>query len=277
MSSNENKESKGESFIPAISEFSGDGFEKSPENILDLLETNLPRYQTGSPEDPSRGYTDFDLMDCPQEIRHVIGQEVNNVVKITHKKESYGTSKAYIHGEISEVHTIDFEYVNAYWIGNIVVFEGSKSSVSTVQNDIQRHLFNVLRIQNIKLDPSIYRRLEDFPLKYVEGLQLNETLSMSIEGADDISQMRIYGRDSSDEYDRYLPKHGKISYLMGEFQFHDYQILTDISEDLIHIRKYNKKETDEGEENPISEDSRLFVILAFLRRLIEISRTKGGK
>ncbi|KZX47085.1 hypothetical protein AV929_01785 [Haloarcula sp. K1] len=100
---------------------------------------------------------------------------------------------------------------------------------------------------------------------------------MSIEGADDISQMRIYGRDSSDEYDRYLPKHGKISYLMGEFQFHDYQILTDISEDLIHIRKYNKKETDEGEENPISEDSRLFVILAFLRRLIEISRTKGGK
>lgn len=270
MANREEEEPRRETFIPATVEFGDYPPDDDMSDFLDWLQQELPKYKQGSPESPGEGYTEFEIIKNPDITNNSFRNEVRQFTRFRYRQEEYQEEEGYVDGEFREVYTREINSVDIFWVDKILFFQGTHQNVAAAKNRLQTNLLENLRIKAVDLNPGYYRRLQDFPIKYVDNLTMEETRSMSVKGTEDVSQVRLYGRDTSDTYDKYVPENGKVSYFMGYFSFYDYRILADISEKIIHIRSLSNP------HRPIGDRERLFVIFSFLKRLVEISRAKDG-
>ncbi|WP_459192096.1 hypothetical protein [Halosimplex sp. J119] len=262
---------KQDTFVPAIAEF-GEGVEEIGEDaFLHWIIEQLTHFENGSPSDPGEGFTDFESIKHDNIVVDLPQSEIDQVIRTKYQREEYQEMDAYVDDELRTVRKRNLSVVEIYFLDQIVLFRGSMEEVHSAKSRLENKLLEELRLTTVNLTPGIFRRLENFPVKYAMQLDLKETRSLAIKGAEDVSEVRIFGRDKSNEYDRYISEHGKISYLMGYFEFYAYNILSDISEDRIHIRSL-----DHPDRN-IGKGEKLFVMLAFLKRLVEINQSKEGR
>ena len=258
-------ETKKNTFIPAAAEFSGALPKRDVVEFLEWLKQNLPEYKPGSPDEPGEGYTQFGTIDAPKSVRNSPLEDSMQIAKIRYQKEEYEENEAYVDGEFRMVHTREVDSADVFWANQIVLFQGSRSASSAARSKLQTKFINDLRIQAVHINPGIYRDLQSLPLKYVDQLELEDTLSVSVKGAGDVSQMRLSGRADSNMYDKYFPEHGKVSHLINDFRFYNYRIVSSISNDSIHIYSLNHP------HRSVDSSERLFVSLLFLIRLVDIS------
>ena len=254
-----------DTFFPAIAEFKStpDG-----EDPINWLIQNIPEYRSGSPDEPGEGYTTFEEV-CASNIKNInFNGSIGSYTIFRYLSEEYKEKEAYVNGDFEQVHLRERIPVNIFWIDNIVLFQGSKTSVPPARNRLQAALLDYLRMRPLKLNPGIYRDLENLPRKHTHGIEVESIPSLSAESvSENVSKVSLDGNINSSSLKDYFPQHGKVSWLISNFRFYDYRIKVGISEDLIHVYSLTHLRRSIGEEE------KNIVKMSFMKRLVEMAQS----
>lgn len=258
-------------FIPALVELRGELSKGEIEKKIEVLENKLPTYERGSPEAPESGFQRFRILPSEefgrnQRIRVPIHQD--SIGSFRHRSESYREDLIYLDGIFKEGHVVEFDLVDVFWMGPVMIFQGDRGHANSVIRSLQREVMNEIKIERIELDPEIFYAFAE--ISSGTNVRSGESISVSAEGiSTEIEQARISGDLPATDF----AERGKITHVFKRFEYLDYEILAHITEDRITVQSVKPIETDQE----ISQEVILLSSLGFINELLDVNQTRSKR
>ena len=259
------------SFTPALVELRGELSEGYIENKLQVLENTLPTYERGSPGSPGSGFHKFRTFSRKDlELHyesHTLGQQ-DTIGFFRYRSENYGQDLVYLEDEFRDAYVVEFDLVDIFWMGSIMIFQGDRGPVNSVIRVLQREIMDEIKIERIDLNPEIFFNFDEFGSS--TGLRSGQSLSASAEGiSTEVSKAQITGDLPATDFS----ERGKITHVFNRFEYLDYEILAHITKDRINVQSIKTAETDQN----ISKKSNVFISIELINELLEFNQSMSNK
>lgn len=258
-------------FIPTLVDLRGELSQGGVENKINILENILPQYKRGSPEAPENGFQRFRIIaneDFGQDQRTRFLVRPGSIGSFRHRSENYREDLIYSEGEFKQGYIVEFDLVDVFWMGPVMIFQGDRGPTNSVIRSLQREVMEEIKIERIELDPEIFYGFNQ--ISSGTKLRPGETVSISAEGiSTEIEQARISG----DVLDTDFAEQGKITHVFKRFEYLDFEILAHITEDRITVQSVKPIEAD----LELSQEVILLSSIGFINELLDFNQARSNK
>lgn len=234
--------------------------------LREQLENYLPGYEQGSPEEPGEGFLTIDLSERIQqsiEIPNGMQRNLESLVSFQYIHEDYQEVKAYVDDHLREVMVPSKTSAEVYWfVPDLVLFRGKQSDIEMAMNYFEREEMNDLLINRLELDShfltQIYHQGEG---ELFQNCSLSQIQGATLSSSEYASQVKLSG--DLDDLEHFDSTGGAVEQIQGEFSYHGYNVVADISMNRIHIR------ASKGDMKVLNSLNRMGIAISFIKDIIE--------